>query len=71
MSDIRKVCLLVLDYNRGDLDAYQLIELASDILNECDMGTVNVICGLHAYRGTKDDLLREYKRLQQSTTRGE
>jgi hypothetical protein len=64
MSDIRKVCLLVLDYNRGDLNAYQLIDLASEILNECDEGTINVICGLFAYRGTKDELVREYKRLQ-------
>lgn len=61
MSDIRKVCLLVLDYNRGDLSAYQLIQLASEILNECDEGTINTICGLFAYRGTKADLVKEYK----------
>ncbi len=60
MSDIRKASLLVIDYNQGKINAYDLIDQVGTIFNECEEGTINIICGLNAYRGTKEGLISEF-----------
>lgn len=61
MTDKTKAVLLVFDYNEGILTAYQLIDQVSTIFNVCDEGAADIICGFHAYKGTRKDLWSEYK----------
>lgn len=68
MSDITKVCLLILDYNKGDLNAYQLVTLAGEIIERCPEDTICTILGLSQYRGTREELEKEYEELKKATS---
>ena len=60
MSEIRKASLLIIEYNQGKINAYELVDKIGTLFNECEEGAINIICNLNTYRGTKEELISEF-----------